>query len=73
MRAAPLQRRVGGQENRKFARQVARLSGESSPLLATLPPALVTGVVAKAEEDRERQAEQREGCCRDMLNDAGEK
>ncbi|KAG1186338.1 hypothetical protein G6F35_014674 [Rhizopus arrhizus] len=60
----PFLHRVGGagrQQHRAFPRQAARLHDQVAPLLAGFPPAVITDVVAKAHEDRQRQAEEREG------------
>ena len=52
---------AGGQQHRAFARQAAALDDKLAPLLARFPPAVVADVVAETHEDRQRQAEQREG------------
>ncbi|MNI53789.1 hypothetical protein D3C73_1086430 [compost metagenome] len=53
--------RAGRQQHRAFAGQAARLHDQVAPLLAGFPPAVIADVVAKAHEDRQGQAEQREG------------
>ncbi|MNE44023.1 hypothetical protein D3C80_1382300 [compost metagenome] len=45
-----------------LAGERANLQDHPAPGLAALPPAVVAGVVAEAHEDRQRQAEQGEGC-----------
>lgn len=58
-----LARRVGraGQHGRSLAREAAALRAQFGPLLAGLPPAVVADVVAKTQEHRQGQAEQRKG------------
>jgi hypothetical protein len=49
-----------------FAHHRAHPQQHFAPGLAALVPAVVTGVVAKAEENRQRQAEQGERCRVDL-------
>ena len=51
----------------------AHLEDELAPEFAGLPPAIVAGVVAEAQEERERDAEQREGSDGDFAEQAGVK
>ena len=54
--------RVVRRKGRNFTGEVARLSDQEAPLLAGLPPTVVTGVVAKAkEEDRQTSSNRLKG------------
>ena len=55
---------VGG-EDFQLTRKTAQIGQQTAPQLARLPPAIVGGVVAKAEEQRKRDAEDGE---RDAFN-----
>ncbi|MEI9965972.1 MAG: hypothetical protein WDM92_16375 [Caulobacteraceae bacterium] len=48
------------QQGDHLARQAAALEHQPPPLPARLPPAVVAGAVAEAQEDRQRQADQGE-------------
>jgi len=61
---------VVGQEGRNVAGERAGVADGLAPLLAGLPPALVTDIVAEAEEDRQHQPDQAEGRQRNFRQQA---